>query len=880
MSRGHSVAEVGSLEAALTELSLHPGQLVVLVALPGDVQAAACQALASRMHAGLVVVVPQDESPFGALAAINAGADDVLPCSPDDPLFDVRLAALERRVCASPDPGVDLAALLDSASDVIYLLDLNGHFIYVNAAAEAMSGYTRHQIRGRSIGEFVAPELRAEQEGRLVSRSAGNTAPSSYTSQVVTKDGRRVTLEVHARPVLKDGTPVAVQGIARDITARVREQEQHALLAAIIDSSDSAVISYDLEGRITSWNPGATRLYGWSADEMLGQTADAMVPPGQEASHADLNLAAYEARPATVETVRRDRWGRLRDVRIAVFPVFDPAGIQLGTGTSTRDISAEKQAQEALSQSEERRQAAELARRQSELNYQAVFEGSAEALYVMERDAAGKFRCVAVNEAYVQLMDRPRDFVLGKTLAETSADEASAARLMERFAAAAETGRPVQWEWTQLIRGVEVSAIVMLTPMADGLGGMRLIGSIRDITERQRAEKASREARETLQAVLANAPVLLNAFDADGRVTVSEGAALVRVRRQEELRGRTIIELYPGRDDIAGAVTRALSGEPAEIEYELHDRRFVGRARPLVGPDGNISGAIAVSFDVTERAAAERALRTSEAYVRSLVDSAPVILIATDAAGVIELSTGAGLSKLGRAPGQAVGQSAFELFAGYPEIIASLGSALSGETVLLESEMGGYAWETRYTPVVGPTGAVTSVIVVSSDVTARRRLDVERQQAAAALRESEARLRALFDSAVDGFVLLDSDVRVVSINPAFQAQIRNIFGLELAAGELYDLRLPPDRAERFRQRMERAQRGEHVFNRSDFIDLQGNPVTTELTYYPVVQDDGSISGVALVSRDITARRLAEDSLRTEKAFSGATVDSLPGIFYL
>lgn len=880
-SRGHTTRDVASADALLEETGRCPAQTIITVGLPPAEVADLCDKLRARpLATQLTLAIPAGDSPGEALALLEAGADDVLPSNPADPMFEVRFAAAVHRLQGIPDSSVDFPALLDSASDIIYLLDLEGRFLYINAAAEAISGYTPQQVRGRSIAEFVMPQRREQQAAMLAGRAAGNTAVAVYTSEALAKDGRRLILEVHTRPVLKDGRPIAIQGIARDITARVREEEQRALLAAIIASSDSAVVSYDLEGRITSWNPGAMRLYGWQPGEAIGQTSDFLVAPGFEASHGELARAAHEGRPATLETVRRDRWGNLKDVRITVFPVFDKSGNQLGTGTSTRDIGAEKLARKELARSEERRHLAELARQQSELNYQAVFEGSGEALYVMERDAGGVFRCIAVNEAYVQLMDRTREFVLGRTPDETSDTPEAAARLKGHFESAAATGEPVQWEWTQQIRGEEVSAIVLLTPIATPGGNLRLIGSIRDITARQRAEAASREAQERLHAVLANAPVLLNAFDLDGRLTVSEGAALTRLRTFDELYGRTVLELYPGRHDIAAAVARAIAGESVEIEYELRDQHFVGRARPIRSPGGAISGAISVSFDVTARDAAQRALRTSEAYVRSLVEAAPVVLIATDAAGTIELTTGAGLGKLGRTPGQAVGLCAFQHFAAYPEIITSLRTALSGLPVLLESEMGGYFWESRYTPVFDDSGSVTGVIVVSTDVSDRRSLDIERQLAAAALQASEARLRALFDSSGDGLALLDNDLRVTSVNPSFQAQCEQLFGNPVTLGRRLDFRLPSDRARRLRQRLARALQGEHVFNRSDFTRIDGSLATMELTYYPVRQEDGSVSGVALVSRDVTARLLAEESLRTEQAFSRATIDSLPGIFYL
>jgi len=132
--------------------------------------------------------------------------------------------------------------------------------------------------------------------------------------------------------------------------------------------------------------------------------------------------------------------------------------------------------------------------------------------------------------------------------------------------------------------------------------------------------------------------------------------------------------------------------------------------------------------DVTERLHVEEALRAAEERLRALVANAPVVLFALDAKGVFTLSEGRALESLGLAPGQVVGQSAFEVYRDVPAIVENLKRALAGEEFTSVVDAGRVAFETRYTPVRDAEGRVTGLIGVATDVTERRRLEDQLRQ--------------------------------------------------------------------------------------------------------------------------------------------------------
>src|SRR5689334_22153270 len=127
------------------------------------------------------------------------------------------------------------------------------------------------------------------------------------------------------------------------------------ILAAIVESSDDAMIAKDLDGTILSWNQGAERMYGYPAEEAIGRHISLIVPPEAAAELTDIlgRLAAGE-RVRHCETLRLTKDGRLLDVSLSVSPIRDERGQIIGASAIARDISERKQRLRALQESEER----------------------------------------------------------------------------------------------------------------------------------------------------------------------------------------------------------------------------------------------------------------------------------------------------------------------------------------------------------------------------------------------------------------------------------------------------------------------------------------------------------------------------------------------
>src|SRR5438105_8643198 len=143
------------------------------------------------------------------------------------------------------EDGTDFRELLENASDFIYTTDHTGKFTSVNGAGERLTGYSRAELVASNLGQIVAPES-LDTVLRIMDQMAKGANPTICELDVVAKDGRKVLVEVNAQPIYRDGKPVGVQGIARDISLRrqadlaIRERAAHLeALNAIIAAADA-----------------------------------------------------------------------------------------------------------------------------------------------------------------------------------------------------------------------------------------------------------------------------------------------------------------------------------------------------------------------------------------------------------------------------------------------------------------------------------------------------------------------------------------------------------------------------------------------------------------------------------------------------------------
>lgn len=238
--------------------------------------------------------------------------------------------------------------LLEAAADGIVAVDEGGLIVLANAEAERIFGYGPDELIGRSI-ETLVPEPRrmAHFRHRRAYFASSHSRPMGFERGELAgqrKDGSTFPAEISLSPVETGAGPMVIS-VVRDVAARKRTEAERAL-AAIVQSSNDAVIGKTLEGIVTSWNPAAERLYGYTAAEMVGQSILRIVPN----ERADELPPIFERlrrgqRVDHFETTRVAKDGRRLDVSVSISPVVDATGQVLGAATIARDVTARKRAE-------------------------------------------------------------------------------------------------------------------------------------------------------------------------------------------------------------------------------------------------------------------------------------------------------------------------------------------------------------------------------------------------------------------------------------------------------------------------------------------------------------------------------------------------------
>jgi PAS domain S-box-containing protein len=233
-----------------------------------------------------------------------------------------------------------LVAVVDSSDDAIVTKTLDGVIRSWNRGAERLFGYTAGEAVGQQIFLIIPPDRVAEEQDVLARLRLGERIDHFETIRQ-TKDGRRIPISLTVSPVRDDlGNVIGASKVARDITLRLQRDELRARLASIVQSSDDAIVGKTLDGVIASWNEGAERLFGYTAEEAVGQPIFLIIPEDRRAEEEDVLSRLWRGeRIDHFETIRQSKDGRRLPMSLSVSPIRDDQGRIIGASKVARDIS-------------------------------------------------------------------------------------------------------------------------------------------------------------------------------------------------------------------------------------------------------------------------------------------------------------------------------------------------------------------------------------------------------------------------------------------------------------------------------------------------------------------------------------------------------------
>jgi PAS domain S-box-containing protein len=260
--------------------------------------------------------------------------------------FNQMLTQIQDQHHALTESEARVRAILNSALSAVIVIDAAGRVIGWNPRAETMFGWQRDEVMNRELSEIIIPTRYRDAHraglGRFLATGEGPAMNRLIELGALRRDGSEFPVELSISPI-KSGNTVTFCGFVTDITERKRMEEVRNRMAAIVQSSDDAIISKTLDGIITSWNRGAEKIFGYAESEAIGRPITMLCPPGKNAEEP--NILAKLKRGESVdhfETVRVRKDGKRVEVSVKISPLRDADGKIIGGSKIARDITEAK----------------------------------------------------------------------------------------------------------------------------------------------------------------------------------------------------------------------------------------------------------------------------------------------------------------------------------------------------------------------------------------------------------------------------------------------------------------------------------------------------------------------------------------------------------
>lgn len=507
--------------------------------------------------------------------------------------------------------------LLEATPDAMVIADAHGTIQLVNTQVERIFGHTRAELLGRSVEMLMPATLRNKHREHV---KHYNRVPElrmmGHGRELVAtrKDGTEFGVEIALSPVNVDGSMFTFAAV-RDITERIRAQEAEHHLEAILIATQDALAITDLEGRITSWNPGAEQMFDHCEQEVLGRSITFLIPPGKQMlEHAAQRTVLHHGEVQHFESQRISKDGTLIEVAVTISPIRNEHGEIIGLSDMTRSIqtrkNAERELQELNRTLEERiveRSNAVIAMQD---RYHATLDKMIEGVQFLDQE----YRYVYVNDALVGQSGYRREELLGNKLTELypGIERTAYFRILQKCMAD-RTPRTIDNDFV-FPDGSRGYFHLSIQPMDEGAFILST-----DISERKRAENALR-ASETryhnaLDMLSEGAQIL--SFDWK-RLYVNDALALISSHTKEELMNTTFLELYPDvvHSDCFKELKRCMDERVAhtmETEFTVRSgitKTLYLRIQPVT------EGLFILTEDITARKRNEQALALQRQKLR------------------------------------------------------------------------------------------------------------------------------------------------------------------------------------------------------------------------------------------------------------------------
>ena len=395
-----------------------------------------------------------------------------------------------------------LSDLFENGAIAIHWVGPDGTILRANRAELELLGYSEEEYIGRNIADFHVDQPVIEDI--LNKLTLGDTL-DAYEARLRCKDGSVKHVIIYSNVFRENGKFVHTRCFTRDVTKQKlaehelrKSEERLAALAAVVESSQDAIVSKTLDGIIKTWNKGAEDMFGYAAEEVIGQHITILIPPER---HDEETLILGRIRRGEkiehYETVRKRKNGTLLDISLTVSALRDSNGRIIGASKIARDITDRKRAEKELEELAAREQS-----RATEL--ETVMESVPVAVWIASDPHCQRITGNAYSHKLLRTpgtinISRPtsaEEYLQGCRCFQNGAQIPNEVLPLQR---AARTGEAV-WDFQMDLLFEDGSVrhtLINAVPLRDAKGNVRgAIGTGMDVTERRRQQKALEEAQE------------------------------------------------------------------------------------------------------------------------------------------------------------------------------------------------------------------------------------------------------------------------------------------------------------------------------------------------------------------------------------------------
>ncbi len=769
---------------------------------------------------------------------------------------------------------------VDQVGDAVEITDATGRYTYVNRAFERVTGFASGEVVGRCPHEVLAG---AEANGVYETIQQQLTNGGTWQGLIVArrKDGEAISLDTTISP-LRDARGHITHHVAvqRDVTeqekaeAAVRASE--ARYRAVVDTQHEFIARITPDGRLSFVNDAYCRYYGRTREELLGRRFNDFTGtlPADRARDEEHLASLSPDNPSRVIELRRSLPdGRLRWVQWVDTALFDDQGRLVEIQSVGRDITDERESEQALLKSEAR--------------YRALVETQTEFILRQRPNGILTF----VNEAYCRYIGKPRDLLLRGDWNDFELIAAEDRERYERHLAALTPEQPTapMELRTILPDGSERWELWVDTGIFDADGTLVELQSVgRDVTERKRGELALRESEARYRALVETQTEFVLRQMPEGRLTfVNEAYCRYVGKPREDI----LSEDFNGLDMMIPedrprfeAHLRGLT--PDNPTAVMETRAILPSGSPrwerwvdtgIFDAAGKLIELQSTGRDITDQKSGELALRESEARYRAVVEGQTEFILRIRPDGV--------LTFVNDAYCRYRGLDRATLLDGFNDVIhyapaeqeriraawAGLTPTMPSVTYeLFEDSDGHPGWEEwTDTAVFDADGRVVEYQAIGRDITARK-------LAEQSLRESEARYRALIETQSEFIIRRRPDGPLTFVNEAFCRYTDKTREEMLSpAWNDYDLIAPEDRERH--DRFVASLTPEHPVGTIEIAVIlpDGRHRIEQWSSVGVFDECGRLVEIQAVGRDVTERREAEHALLESEARFRLIAESVP-----